>query len=410
MEQSRVLRSGSTYGEDGSRTGTGDTQRGRSEPTATQQVPDEIVVMTEEELNEGIAVAKRGQRMKRKREYLAAVTRGEESTLNPYKFDDPTPQAQQVVEPASQRPRYEGRPGLKLPYLKFKGGSYQALNTFFFDLKTRFITLNEDIRTDQDRIVYASAALEGSIKTRWTSYVTLHFQGDIANLTWPAMEQWLKDSISDSATRSLEAVSKLRRLEQKEGQTFALFLEQYENIEGELGYELPAMYQVSSLLDALRPDLRRQIVSMGIPEDRQGLIASAQRAESLVRSSAPSAVPHLNSRNTSNTPRPFSNRPPYNQTQLSQPQLSQPQQALPAQGQNQNQTTGGLPREAAGASNATYSGGPLTCYRCGKPGHFANVCPDSRCSRCNQMGHTVRNCTAPLLGTNITPIACYAAN
>ena len=70
------------------------------------------------------------------------------------------------------------------------------------------------------------------------------------------MKKWLNDGLVDDATRSLEAVAKLRRLQQKDDQSFNQFLDQYEIVESELPYDLPALYRVCSLLDALKPSLR----------------------------------------------------------------------------------------------------------------------------------------------------------
>ena len=45
--------------------------------------------LTEEELNERIDTAQQNLRLKRKYEYIAAIDRGEEPTINPYEYDEP---------------------------------------------------------------------------------------------------------------------------------------------------------------------------------------------------------------------------------------------------------------------------------------------------------------------------------
>ena len=49
------------------------------------------------------------------------------------------------------------------------------------------------------------------------------------------------------------------------------------------------MFRVCSLLDALKPSLRAQVVSIGILKTRQDLVSATQQAESLLRGSQPIA-------------------------------------------------------------------------------------------------------------------------
>jgi hypothetical protein len=63
--------------------------------------------------------------------------------------------------------------------------------------------------------------------------------------------------MSNTDIRSLESVSRLRRLNQQEDQTFAQFLDYCKSIKSELPYKLLAKYRVCTMLDALCPDLKR---------------------------------------------------------------------------------------------------------------------------------------------------------
>jgi hypothetical protein len=65
------------------------------------------------------------------------------------------------------------------------------------------------------------------------------------------MLKWLHEDVTDDVTHSLEAMTKLREIRQKEGQTFHQFHEEYSAIEEELPYKLPAMFRVSASLDSL---------------------------------------------------------------------------------------------------------------------------------------------------------------
>jgi hypothetical protein len=152
------------------------------------------------------------------------------------------------------------------------------------------------------------------------------------------------------------------------------------------------LYRVCSLLDALKPSLRTQIVSMGIPEGRQELLAAARRAEVLLRGGQPLAQQQSRSHATPSrwptTPAPA---PP-----VSSPQ-ERPALGLPT-------PPGPNPRPAT-----TTSAQRGSCYRCGDPGHYANACPQVRCGRCGRIGHSDSRCPEPASGANASPVARHAA-
>lgn len=276
---------------------------------------------------------------------------------------------------------------MKLTNLRYKGGSYASLQNFLFELESRFLTFSGDLESDGDRIVYAGSSLEGHLKTRWTNYVRIQHHGDLSSVTWEEMKNWLGDSVSDADTRSLEAVGRLRRLNQKEDQTFTQFLDVYEEVESELAYEVPEKYRVCSMIDALRPDLRRQIVSMGIPGSRQELITSARRAESLLKNSYSQGSQGGYRNKDAGRPQPAAQVESVASSTTLRPQ-EQELVAPPV-------------RPQVDRAEAQQRG---TCYRCGQPGHYANACPNAKCNRCGKAGHYARYCTDdPVSGANATP-------
>ena len=145
----------------------------------------------------------------------------------------------------------------------------------------------DNFHDDNNKVAYAVSSLAGTQKTRWRTYVMIHHLNDMASIMWSEMKKWLNDGLVDDATRSLEAVTKLRRLQQKDDQSFNQFFDHYEIVESELPYDLLALYRVCSLLDALKPSLCTQIVSIGIPEGRQEFLVATRRAEVLLRGSQP---------------------------------------------------------------------------------------------------------------------------
>jgi hypothetical protein len=338
----------------------------------------DIMNMDEEQLNQSIATARVQHRLRRKRQYLDAILKGENPNIDPLEFDEPEPQRARCNDSPSHRGRREGLSLMKLQPLKYRGGTYASLQNFLFELEARFLRYREGLDSDSDRIIYAGSSLEGPIKTRWTNYVKIQHNGILSTVSWDEMKNWLEDSVSDADTRSLESVSRLRRLNQREDQSFSQFLDYYEAIESELPYELPAKYRVCTMLDALRPDLKKQIVSMGIPAGRQELISAARRAESLLRNGQNPQY----SRQRAERQQEGTGEGPASEQRARNP---------PPQNQSGEQQPEGPP---AGRWNTGRPSAPV-CFKCRQPGHYANVCP--------QLQNTTSQGNRPGTGANTTP-------
>lgn len=367
---------------------------------STQRTPDEERVgetpvnaqgMSRDELDEYISIDRENLRLKRKREYVEARQRGEIPAIDPFEFDDPVGPTPERPE---QRPRREGGIRIQLPPLRFRGGNYAETQNFIFDLENRFRMYADDFPTDSQRVVYTASSLIGPLKTRWRNYVMLSHQNDPDDVTWTQAKRWLTERITDDATRSLDAVTKLRRTSQRGDQSFDQFLDIYEATESELSFEYPALARVCHLISALTPDMRKQIVSSGIPADYLALLTAARRAESLLRGGQP----------TPGRAPPASQRPTfYPPAAPAAPATSPVPAATPAPVAQHP-----VPRNNA---NVDQSGGPQrgSCYGCGDPGHFSDRCPHTICRNCGKKGHAASRCPTPLTNPNTLPVARHVA-
>lgn len=354
-------------------------------------IPSDIEDLNMEQLDERIRLARERASLQRKRSYLAALERGEESAINPFEYDDPVVPAPIVpIERPYQRPRREGA-RIQITPLKYTGSSYADLQNFLFELQTRFVNYADDFQLDSERVIYAMSALPKTTKTRWRTHVQSTYHGDIEAVPWKGMTNWLEQDVTDGPTRAFNAVKQLSRMHQREGQSFNNFLDAYEAVESELSYELPAIHRVCCLLNALRPELERQIISSGIPVDRQALVSAARRAEYLIPGRYPNAASNPAPANPRRPAAASSPGPAVSPGAINpplQPQRNNPPAAQPSPPTNQQRGS---------------------CYTCGDPTHYSNQCPQAICRRCGRRGHTEPRCPEPLSAANSTPMARHVA-
>lgn len=219
---------------------------------------EDIAHLTEEELDGRIKAAREQQRLRKKREYLLALGRGEAPEITFETLED-QPRARTSLERDSKRPRSSGWGKLQLPCPRYRGKSWMELQSFLVDLESYFLTQPEAFQQEGQRVIYASSCLEADTKRRWTNYLMVDRDNQLSSITWPQFVEWLKDGINNGPTRCLEATAKLANLSQRQGQRFQSFLDYYESVESELPDRLPDSFRICSFIQRLNAPLCKQL-------------------------------------------------------------------------------------------------------------------------------------------------------
>lgn len=296
---------------------------------------DIIEDLSEAELDRRILAIKKTRTLKRKREELKALQRGE------------SPPGDTQTSTSSREPSPKRMKTSDWGKLTYKGGTKGDLHRFLFQVKARFDNVS-DLSTDLQKVAWVTSCLEGPVERRWISRVRTTYQDNIKTVTWENMENWLKRRAGEGEDRSYDATSKLRRMYQRPWEKFDDFLNRWEETEMEVVDILPESLQVAHLLAAMTGRLRDTIALKGIPKTREELILEAQRVEVLLG--------------------PRDRSVDRDSTQTSQ--------------RNHYQTLD--PRQPSSEATANRKD---ECLKCGKPHHPTSRCPDIQCYQCKEMGH-----------------------
>lgn len=329
--------------------------------------------LTDAELDARIALARATMLRRKKAEYLAILERGE---IPPFSLESLEPPRQQTAsngdeERMHKRARSEAWGRLQLPTLKYRGKNWSELQTFLTGLQSHFAAQPEIFEEDIRKVVYATSCFDADMPRRWTNYLQVERGGVIQAVTWPELREWMQSGISDGPTRCLEATSKLSSIAQGPYQRFQHFLDYFEQIEGELPEPLPDSFRICYLIQRLRPAVRTQVLSNGVPATWQELRQSGVIAESLMfqngatpsrmRDNTARSPPNRGSEEASSTPKTETgaSSPPSNARSSSEPSLY----ARSPDGSSR-------PPRSVYAGRTT-----VTCYSCGQLGHISPNCP-----------------------------------
>ncbi|KAK2054208.1 hypothetical protein LY76DRAFT_686783 [Colletotrichum caudatum] len=171
----------------------------RSQATAqrqgsTEEGPkDDLLELSEEELKdlleEEIAKARQRERKRKMIDQIIALRNGAPlESVYEGSARAATPQ------PEPKRSRIDVFTE-RLPRIRWKGGSWDDLQDFLFKLNNLFRFAEEELATDESKVLFVGNSLEGSPLRRWIFHVTRHYGGRTQDVTWAEMEAWLKNSV-----------------------------------------------------------------------------------------------------------------------------------------------------------------------------------------------------------------------
>ena len=302
--------------------------------------------------------------------------------LLPTAYLDTGGTAQDVRGRSPRRPRSEGnsppqqhkrraiRPKEPSP---FTGRSLAEYRDYIQSCELAFHLAAEDFADDKDKVLWAAQFLDREPKMAWRLYQNsrLRSAGDWNSLSWENYKTFVLDNVGDKTNRGLEAHRRYMRAEQRPNQSVQEFTLYLESLEAELD-EMSEAERVKALFHRLRDELQADVTNHHpeLPATRLLLVQYATRYE-------------LNRKKLSP------------QTARTGAAASKDRGSRPSRGGNSStRARGGRGRGGQYRGGAQHQRDEYTpnadrdlshveCFSCGKKGHYATTCPDSKKEKTN---------------------------
>jgi len=255
------------------------------------------------------------------------------------------------------------------PPTRFEGKGRQQYNHWVRDCE-RYLQHHSSFSTEETKCAFAEQYLGSAQRDHWERERAALAQEEI---TWDTLKETMLNMLGSPHERRQRAITRIK--EAKQGtRPPSMVLEylkaQWADIGDDATNEATKHRQISELLSCLNPSLQNRINAIGKPP--QDLVEAEnvaseqwrlQRNEERIRSRQPRPI-HPNTR-----PRPFTNpHRPWN----GKPQHHSNRVWINGRQPIQRPT---LDSQQAAFRNRQYpTRNPITCYKCGKPGHIAPNC------------------------------------
>jgi hypothetical protein len=318
----------------------------------------------EEELNQQLEIQARQARIDKARRLLGGVP--ESSTPQD---DVDTLSSRSYTDDSSRSSAIR----LATPDLYY-GKTLKEHTNFIWQCDVNFRRDPRQFNDDVAKVLYAMQYLRGEPRDRWRARETEQGRDQAS---WQIFLDFLLDLIQNPVNRQLNTAQRYADARQRVHQSVHTYVTYIESLEDELPPYTEEQRRLH-LLTTFRPEIRTALTNhQTIPDTRVDLIALAARLEENMNNQRTTGGEHQTRRDVARGA-PVTNRVEKRYTEVVRnigPLRGANAQPVGSQRGGHGQKRGQFPiRQHAGSGNPGSNSASVTCWRCGRVGHYATAC------------------------------------